>query len=82
MKILLLIILILVIVFIFGVIYLKYRLANTPDNINLEASLDSEVKKVTRGDSSHGLVIGIYKDGKTFIKGYGTVNNDENKDYE
>jgi CubicO group peptidase (beta-lactamase class C family) len=57
-------------------LYLKYRLDNTPDDKDLEAALDSEIKKLTKNDLSYGLVVGVYKDGKSFIKGYGTVNKE------
>ncbi len=55
-----------------GVFYLKYRLDNAPDNKNLAAAIDAEIKKYPL----QGLVVGIYKDGKSFIKGYGTVSKD------
>ena len=59
------------------VLYLKHRLNNTADNKDLEAALDSEVKKVMRDNLLHRIVIGVYKDGKSFVKGYGTESNDE-----
>ncbi len=66
----------LVTVVVSAVFYLKYRLNNTSDKKNLEAALDSQVKKLTRNDPSHGLVIGVYKNGSSFIKGYGKVNRE------
>ena len=59
-----------------GGLYLKHRLNNTADNGNLEATLDTEVRKLTHRHPSHGMVVGIYKDGKSFIKGYGFLSND------
>ena len=76
MKILAVTLALLVLVVVSAALYLKYRLDNTPDNKDLEAALDSEVKKLTHNDLSYGLVIGVYKDGKSFIKGYGTVNKE------
>ncbi|MHB8472243.1 MAG: serine hydrolase domain-containing protein [Gammaproteobacteria bacterium] len=76
MKILAVTLALVVVVAVSAVLYLKYRLDNTPDNMELEAALDSEVKKLTRNDLSYGLVIGVYKDGKSLIKGYGTVNKE------
>ncbi|NOX42976.1 MAG: beta-lactamase family protein [Gammaproteobacteria bacterium] len=58
-------------------IYLKYRLNNTTDNGDLEASLDAEIEKISKKGLSYGLVIGIYKNGKSFFKGYGTINKKE-----
>ncbi len=75
MKTLVRIIFVLVVVAVSVVLYLKYRLVNTPDKGNLEAALDLEVnKKYMDKGLSYGLVVGIYKDEKIFIKGYGTVN--------
>ncbi len=76
MKILAITLALVVVIAVSAVLYLKYRLDNTLDDKNLEATLDSEVKKLTRNDLSHGLVIGVYKDGKSLIKGYGTVNKE------
>ena len=76
MKILAVTLALLVVIAVSGFLYLKYRLDNTPDNKDLEAALDSEVKKLTRNDLSYGLVIGVYKDGKSLIKGYGTANKE------
>jgi len=71
MKILTIVLALVVIAAASAALYLKYRLDNTPDDKDLEAALDSEVKKLTKNDLSYGLVVGVYKDGKSFIKGYG-----------
>lgn len=55
--------------------YLKYQSGNTVDKKDLEAKIDSEIKKFINPKVPHGLVIGIYKDGNSFFKGYGTVDN-------
>lgn len=55
-----------------GLLYLKYRFTHTPDQHNLAAQIDDEIKKYP----THGLVVGVYKDGKTYIKGYGKINNE------
>ncbi len=68
----------LVLVAISGVLYLKYRLNNTPDRRNLEAELDAEIQKMMNGGLSYGLVIGVYKNDRTFIKGYGSVARETN----
>jgi len=77
MKIFVITLAVIVVVAVSAVLYLKHRLNNTPDNQDLEAALDSEVKKATSGELSHHVVIGIYKDGESFIKGYGAVNNED-----
>lgn len=72
MKILAISLALLVVVAVLAVLYLKRRIKHTPDNQDLEAALDSEVKKLTKNDLAYGLVIGVYKDGKAFFQGYGT----------
>ena len=62
----------------FGVLYLKYRLHNTPDRKNLEVELDTKMKAWIDRGISYGLVIGVYKDNKTFIKGYGSATKEGN----
>jgi len=59
-----------------GIAYLKYRLINTSDKNNLESSIDAEVQKTIKRDLFPGIVVGVYKGGHTFIKGYGTVNKE------
>lgn len=76
MEIFIITLVLVVVVAAFVVLYLKYRLNNAPDNKDLETVIDSEVKKITRGEFSHRLVISIYKDGQTFTRGYGNANQD------
>lgn len=54
--------------------YIKYKSNNVVDNKNLEASIDKQANVYIKEGNSIGLVIGIVKNGKTFIKGYGTIN--------
>lgn len=63
-------------VVLFAVLYLKYRMDNAPDNKNLEAAIDAEVNKTMRSGRFPGVVVGVYKGGRRFIKGYGTVNKE------
>ncbi|MEE9320819.1 MAG: serine hydrolase [Granulosicoccus sp.] len=53
--------------------YLRYQLDNAADDRNLVASIDAEVRKVSNAMPPHGLVVGVYKNGQTLIKGYGSV---------
>lgn len=55
-----------------GLFYIKYRLNNTQDKGDLEASLNAEVSKLSKQNVSYGIVIGVYKEGKSLIKGYET----------
>ncbi len=77
MQILLIILTSILIIAASAAIYLKYRLGNTVDNGDLEASLDAEVEKISKNKLSYGLVIGIYKNSNSFIKGYGTIDKKE-----
>jgi CubicO group peptidase (beta-lactamase class C family) len=79
MKIAAMLFILLLIVVLLGVLYAKYRLDNTPDKKNLETTIEAEVDKAMRGGLFPGLVVGIYKDGVVFIKGYGTVNKEAAK---
>ncbi len=54
--------------------YLRYQLDNVADGKNLVASIDAEVSKVSKTMPAHGLVVGVYKNGRTLIKGYGSVS--------
>ena len=76
MKILAIALALIVVVAVTATLYLKYRLNNAPDDKDLETAIDSEVKKLTNNGPSYSLVIGVYKDGKSYIKGYGTVNKE------
>lgn len=51
-------------------------MGSRPDKTHIEAALDAEVGKTLRGGLFPGLVVGIYKDGQTFIKGYGVANKE------
>jgi CubicO group peptidase (beta-lactamase class C family) len=53
--------------------YLKHRMANARDQGNLEADIDAEVAKLLKGARVPGLVVGVYKDGRSLIKGHGTT---------
>ena len=57
--------------------YIKYKSNNVVDNKNLEASIDKKVNQYIQEGNSIGLVIGIVKNGKTFIKGFGTINKEK-----
>lgn len=53
---------------------LKYRLDHAPDRRDLEAALDAEVKKFTDRGLSYGMVLGVFKDGHAWVKGYGATS--------
>ncbi len=53
--------------------YVRYRLHHVKDRGDLEASLDKQVRKYIAKEQGYALVIGVYKDGRSFVKGYGSV---------
>ncbi|PQJ08711.1 hypothetical protein CJD36_022865 [Flavipsychrobacter stenotrophus] len=58
--------------------YSRYRINNIKNYGNLETSLDKQVQKTLAKENTYGLVIGVYKDGSNFVKGYGTLLKGEN----
>jgi len=56
--------------------YLRYQMDNATDQKNLEATVDAEVDKFFRRGRFRGLVVGVYKDGKSVIKGYGSADKE------
>ena len=63
-----------VVLVILSAIYLKYRVVNTPDKKNLVSTIDAEVSKTMKSSLFPGVVVGVYKGGRTFIKGFGVVS--------
>ena len=59
--------------------YIKFKANNITDKKDLEASIDKQANLFIQEGKSIGIVIGIVKNGKTFIKGFGTVNLDSKK---
>lgn len=57
-----------------GICYLRYRLQSLKDQGDLAAAIDREFQKVTQRQQCGGLVIGVYKQGQTLIRGHGTIN--------
>lgn len=57
-----------------GLFYLHYRLKTPKDRGDLAAAIEQEFQKVTRLHQHGGLVLGVYKSGKTLFKSYGSVN--------
>ncbi len=60
-------------------LYIKFKSNNITDKKDLDAAIDKQAKLYIKEGKSIGLVIGIVKNGKTFIKGFGTVNLGNNK---
>lgn len=56
----------------------KYRLNHETDKQSLETDLDTDVEKFLRRTNADSLVVGVYKDGKTYVRGYGDNKPDQN----
>ena len=71
------IITIIVTVIVIGLIlFIKFKSTNIEDKKNLEAAIDKQVNDYISDGNSYCLVIGVIKDGKVFLKSYGsTVKN-------
>jgi len=53
--------------------YIKFKNSNIEDKKNLEASIDNQVNKYISDKNSFGLVVGVFKNGRVYLKGYGTT---------
>jgi CubicO group peptidase (beta-lactamase class C family) len=70
------IVLLVIALLVFGLyLFIQFKANNVSDNKDLEASIDKQANQYVQQGKSIGLVIGIVKNGKTLIKGYGTVNS-------
>lgn len=73
------IILLVLIVLVTGfVAYIKYRTSHIEDKKDLEGVIDKQAAKYIADSNAYGLVIGVYKNGKVYIKGYGTTETGKN----
>ena len=57
--------------------YILYKSENIEDKKNLEVSINEQAAKFIQEGKSIGLVIGIVKNGRTFIHGYGTISKEK-----
>jgi CubicO group peptidase (beta-lactamase class C family) len=77
MKIIGIVILIIVLIVLGLFIYIKYKSNHIEDQKDLEASIERQALKFIQDGKSIGLVIGIVKDEKTLIKGFGSISKDD-----
>lgn len=61
------------------VFYRFYRLRHLQDRGDLTASLQQEINKFTKKQRCGGVVVGAYKQGKTYLQGHGCINPDNPK---
>lgn len=58
--------------------YENKNLSPVVDEKNLEASINDQAKKFIAKKKSYALVVGVVKNGKEYLKGYGTTEKGEN----
>ncbi|MCU0326148.1 MAG: serine hydrolase, partial [Spirosomaceae bacterium] len=58
--------------------FIKFKAGNVEDKKNLESVIDKQCNKFIADGNSYGLVIGVIKNNKTYLKGYGTVKKGAN----
>jgi serine-type D-Ala-D-Ala carboxypeptidase/endopeptidase len=78
MKIIGIISLLLIVIFAGFYFYIRYKTNNVKDKKDLAATIDKQANKFIADGNSFGMVIGVFKNGKTYIKGYGTVEQGQN----
>lgn len=73
---LIIVVVLLALLLVLGVVYVKYRVLSSTDNKNLESAIDAEVEKSMKTGFYPGIVVGVCKEARTYIKGYGVVNKE------
>lgn len=54
----------------------KFKTVTVKDKKNLEPAIDKHCKKFVADGHAIGLLVGVVKDGKTYLKGFGAVKKD------
>jgi serine-type D-Ala-D-Ala carboxypeptidase/endopeptidase len=57
--------------------FVKYKANNVKDGKDLGTSVDKQANQYIAEGNSIGVVVGIFKNGKSLIKGYGTIKKGE-----
>lgn len=58
--------------------YIRYKTSNIEDKKNLQLTIDNQANKYISEENAFALVVGIVKDGKVYLKGYGTTVKGKN----
>ena len=61
-------------------LFIKFKTNNVEDKQNLEVSIDKQATKYIKEGNSLGLVIGVVKNGKTFLVGRSNISLEFIKD--
>lgn len=59
------------------VFYIKYKLEHAKDNKQLETNIEKQISDYIAKGNSQAIVIGVYKNDKTYIKGFGYINKEK-----
>lgn len=59
--------------------FIYYRTHYAKDSKDLKVALDKDVHKFLQKNANVGLIVGIIKNEKQLIKGYGLTNKDSKK---
>ena len=75
----LIIVVLLALLLVLGVVYASYRVLSSTDSKNLESAIDVEVEKSMKTGLYPGIVVGVCKEGRTLIKGYGRIDKESDQ---
>jgi serine-type D-Ala-D-Ala carboxypeptidase/endopeptidase len=76
MKILVIIISSILLLMLGLILYVRYRSHNISDKKDLQTSLDKRINKFLETNKINGLVVGVYKNGRSSIKSFGNSRPD------
>lgn len=57
-------------------LFTRYRLNNVADNKDLAAEVDREIVKMKKVNPEAGIVVGVYKEGRSYFKSQGHFSDD------
>jgi len=76
MKILAIIVALVLLIFLGVAVFFKIKTKPPPDKHDLVGSLDAQINKMFKDRDKQALVVGVYKDGRFHIKGYGVTSRE------
>ena len=59
-------------------LFIKFKSTNIEDKKNLERSIDIQVTQFIAKGNAYGVVVGVVKDDKVYLKGFGTTEKGKN----
>jgi|GEM_PF-1797363 len=58
--------------------YVRHKTTNIEDKKNSEAFMDDQANKYFTDGDAYGLIIGVVKNDKVYLNGYGTIEKGKN----